>query len=54
MMQWMPLAQGKNVGPHFDLALAAGRRQGSQQTSEAKASDRGMPIPLTLRVQRDP
>lgn len=24
MMQWMPLAQGKNVGPHFDLALATG------------------------------
>lgn len=38
MMQWIPLAQGKNVAPHLDLAFAeiqtktAGIRNGLQET----------------------
>lgn len=41
MIQWMPLAQGKNVGPHLDLALAAGGKEDKEQnirsSSEATA-----------------
>lgn len=49
MMQWMPLAQGKNVGPHFDLALAAGGERGqTARHQEVKVSDHCLPIPLPL------
>lgn len=33
MMQWMPLAHGKKVGPHFDFALAAGGKETQRAVS---------------------
>lgn len=55
MMQWMPLAQGKKVGPHFDLALAAGgQTRQTTRRQEDKFSDHHIPIPLTQSVQPGP
>lgn len=55
MMQWMPLAQGKNVGPHFDLALATGGKTRQTAGREGVTSlTPGVPIPPTLSVHRGP
>lgn len=50
MMQWMPLAQGKNVGLHFDLALAAGGHRTHSKTSGGYVFRHGTPTPLTLCI----
>jgi hypothetical protein len=54
MMQWMPLAQGKNVGPHFDLALAVGREGKTARHQEGKLSGHCFLTLLTLHVQMCP
>ncbi|KAL0629020.1 Zinc finger protein [Plecturocebus cupreus] len=53
MMQWMPLAQGKKVGPHFDLALAAGRKRQTARYQKMFSDDYIL-ILLTLNVKMSP
>lgn len=53
MMQWTPLAQGKNVGPHLDLALAAGGK--TRQTAAVRKLrflSPGIPIPPAPSMQK--